>query len=162
MLVGAALCGGRSYALLERFFRQTVKFATGKDESLYSAMERALDAAGEMENAPVAVTTFEGTRENPALRGSFQNICAENFTPVHFMHSVMNGMAQELFAMYRGFLQAGGRKPSQMIGSGNGLRKNRHLQKAFERVFSCPMTLSRFEEEAACGAARWAGICQTD
>ena len=160
LLVGAALCGGRSYALLERFFRQTVQLTTGKSESQYSAMERALDAAGEISDAPIAVTTFQGTRENPALRGSFQNISTENFTPVHFMHSVMNGMAQELFAMYRGFLQAGGRKPSQMIGSGNGLRENRHLQKAFERVFSCPMALSRYEEEAACGAARWAGICQ--
>lgn len=65
------------------------------------------------------------------------------------MHSVMNGMAQELFAMYQGFLDAGGAKPEAMIGSGNGLRKNRHLQRAFERVFSCPMTLSRCEEEAA-------------
>lgn len=162
LLVGAALCGGRSYALLERFFRQTVKFATGKDEGLYAAMERALDAAGEIDNAPEAVTTFAGTREDASVRGSFRQIGAENFTPVHFMHSVMNGMAQELFAMYRGFLHAGGKKPSQMVGSGNGLRKNRHLQIAFERVFSCPMTLSRYEEEAACGAARWAGICQTD
>lgn len=160
LLVGAALCGGRSYALLERFFRQTVQLATGKSESLYEAMERALDAAGEISDAPEAVTTFQGTREDPALRGSFQNISAENFTPVHFLHSVMNGMAQELYGMYRGFLDAGGRKPSQMIGSGNGLRKNRHLQKAFERVFSCPMELSRYEEEAACGAARWAEICQ--
>ena len=161
LLVGAALCGGRSYALLERFFRQTVTLATGKDESLYAAMERALDAAGEIENAPAAVTSFAGTREDASVRGSFQNISAENFTPVHFMHSVMNGMAQELFAMYRGFLRAGGKEPSQMVGSGNGLRKNRHLQRAFERVFSCPMTLSRYEEEAACGAARWAAACQT-
>ena len=161
VLVGAALCGGRSYALLENFFRQTVRLATGKDESVYCAMEQALDAAGEVSDAPEAVTTFQGTREDPALRGSFRNISAENFTPVHFMHSVMNGMAQELYGMYRGYLDAGGRKPSMMVGSGNGLRKNRHLQKAFEHVFSCPMTLSRFEEEAACGAARWAEICQT-
>lgn len=162
LLVGAALCGGRSYALLERFFRQTVQLAAGKTDSLYDAMERALDAAGEISDAPEAVTTFQGTRENPALRGSFQHISAENFTPVHLMHSVMNGMAQELYGMYRGFLDAGGKKPAQMIGSGNGLRKNRHLQKAFERVFSCPMTLSRCEEEAACGAARWALACRAD
>ena len=162
LLVGAALCGGRSYALLERFFRQTVQLAAGKTDSLYDAMERALDAAGEISDAPEAVTTFQGTRENPALRGSFQHISAENFTPVHLMHSVMNGMAQELYGMYRGFLDAGGKKPAQMIGSGNGLRKNRHLQRAFERVFSCPMALSKYEEEAACGAARWALACRAD
>ena len=162
LLVGAALCGGRSYALLENFFRQTVKLAAGPDISLYGAMERALDEAGEITDAPEAATLFQGTRENPALRGSFREISCENFTPVHFMHSVMNGMAQELFAMYQGFLDAGGAKPEAMIGSGNGLRKNRHLQRAFERVFSCPMTLSRCEEEAACGAARWALACRAD
>ena len=125
-------------------------------------MERALDEAGEITDAPEATTLFQGTRENPALRGSFREISCENFTPVHFMHSVMNGMAQELFAMYQGFLDAGGAKPEAMIGSGNGLRKNRHLQRAFERVFSCPMTLSHCEEEAACGAARWALACRAD
>ena len=162
LLAGAALCGGRSYALLENFFRQTLRLAGGPDISLYGAMERALDEAGEITDAPEATTLFQGTRENPALRGSFREISCENFTPVHFMHSVMNGMAQELFAMYQGFLDAGGAKPEAMIGSGNGLRKNRHLQKAFERVFSCPMTLSRCEEEAACGAARWALACRAD
>ena len=162
LLVGAALCGGRSYALLENFFRQTLRLAGGPDISLYGAMERALDEAGEITDAPEATTLFQGTRENPALRGSFREISCENFTPVHFMHSVMNGMAQELFAMYQSFLDAGGAKPEAMIGSGNGLRKNRHLQKAFERVFSCPMTLSRCEEEAACGAARWALACRAD
>lgn len=160
--MGAALCGGRSYALLENFFRQTLRLAGGPDISLYGAMERALDEAGEITDVPEATTLFQGTRENPALRGSFREISCENFTPVHFMHSVMNGMAQELFAMYQGFLDAGGAKPEAMIGSGNGLRKNRHLQRAFERVFSCPMTLSRCEEEAACGAARWALACRAD
>ena len=156
LLVGASLCGGRSYALLENFFRQTVKMATGRDESLYAAMDRALAEAGDVENAPSAVTTFQGTRQNPDLRGSISGIGMDNFTPVHFMHGIMDGMARELYELYRGYLEAGGTPPKGIIGSGNGLRKNPHLCRKFEEVFGCAMTLSSNEEEAACGAAMYA------
>ena len=76
--------------------------------------------------------------------------------PVHLMHSFMNGMAQELYGMYRSFLDAGGTAPKKIIGSGNGLRKNVHLCRAFEAVFGCPLILSSCEEEAAAGAAMYA------
>lgn len=72
------------------------------------------------------------------------------------MHSFMNGMAQELYGMYRSFLDAGGTAPKKIIGSGNGLRKNVHLCRAFEAVFGCPLILSSCEEEAAAGAAMYA------
>ncbi|MDD5863841.1 MAG: FGGY family carbohydrate kinase [Firmicutes bacterium] len=153
LLVGASLCGGRSYALLENFFRQTVKMVTGSDESVYDAMTRALDAAGTLDNCPHAVTTFQGTRRDPSLRGSITGIGIDNFTPVHFMHSIMDAMAQELYDLYRGYLEKGGKAPEMLIGSGNGLRKNPHLCRTFARVFGCPLTLSPCEEEAACGAA---------
>ena len=74
----------------------------------------------------------------------------------HAMHSFMNGMAQELYGMYRSFLDAGGTAPKKIIGSGNGLRKNVHLCRAFESVFGCPLILSSCEEEAAAGAAMYA------
>lgn len=158
LLVGASLCGGRSYALLENFFRQTVKMVTGTEESAYSAMEQALNEAGPMENIPVTVTTFQGTRKNPNLRGSISGIDTENFTPVHLMHSVMRGMAEELYGMYREYLDQGGRPCETMIGSGNGLRRNRYLCRVFEEVFGCRLILSEWEEEAACGAAVYAGM----
>ncbi|MGM9589348.1 MAG: sedoheptulokinase [Faecousia sp.] len=156
LLVGASLCGGRSYALLEAFFRQTVKMVTGRDESLYAAMDRALAEAGHVENVPLAVTAFQGTRQNPDLRGSISGIGMDNFTPVHFIHSIMDGMARELYEMYCGYLEAGGTPPKGIIGSGNGLRKNPHLCRRFETVFGCALTLSPNEEEAACGAAIYA------
>ena len=68
----------------------------------------------------------------------------------------MEGMARELQQMYVSFLEAGGKRPVQMIGSGNGLRKNPWLQKVFEQVFQCPMTCSVYQEEAALGAALYA------
>lgn len=156
LLVGASLCGGRSYALLESFFRQTVKMVTGSEQSAYAAMNHALEEAGNVENAPCTTTTFQGTRQDASLRGSISGIGIDNFTPVHLMHSFMNGMAQELYGMYRSFLDAGGTAPETIIGSGNGLRKNVHLCRTFEAVFGCPLILSSCEEEAACGAAMYA------
>lgn len=156
LLVGASLCGGRSYALLESFFRQTVKMVTGSEQSAYAAMNQALAEAGNVENVPCTTTTFQGTRQDPNLRGSISGIGIDNLTPVHLMHSFMNGMAQELYGMYRSFLDAGGAAPRTIIGSGNGLRKNIHLCRAFEAVFGCPLILSSCEEEAATGAAMYA------
>ena len=156
LLVGDSLCGGRSYALLESFFRQTVKMVTGSEQSAYAAMSQALEEAGNVENAPCTTTTFQGTRQDASLQGSISGIGIDNFTPVHLMHSFMNGMAQELYGMYRSFLDAGGTAPETIIGSGNGLRKNDHLCRTFERVFGCPLILSSCEEEAATGAAMYA------
>lgn len=157
LLVGASLCGGRSYALLERFFRETVKMVIGQNLDAYSAMTRLLEETPCPEDIPVAITTFQGTRKNPEQRGAFSQLSADNFTPVHIMYSVMRGMAEELFDLYRGYLKKGGSSPAVMIGSGNGLRRNHHLCSVFEEIFGCRMVLSENDEEAACGAAIYAG-----
>ncbi len=156
LMVGASLCGGRSYALLEDFFRQTVKMVTGEEISAYDAMARMLEGTEKPTNLPQTVTTFQGTRRDPSQRGSISSLTAENFTPLHLTWSVMEGMAQELYGMFRSFLALGGRRPACMIGSGNGLRRNPWLCRVFEDVFQCPLTLSLNDEEAACGAALYA------
>lgn len=156
LLVGASLCGGRSYAMLEAFFRETVKMVTGTDCSAYEAMANALEQAGTLSDYPNAVTLFQGTRQDPALRGSICNIGTDNFTPVHLIHSIMHGMADELYAMYRGYLDHGGKAATAMIGSGNGLRQNPHLCRIFSDTFGIPLILSQNNEEAACGAAIYA------
>ena len=156
LLVGASLCGGRAYALLENFFRQTVKMVTGTDDSVYDAMAQMLDTADTISDPPTVSTLFQGTRKDPSLRGSITGLSTENFTPLHLIQGVMQGMADELFDIYRGYLDLGGQRPAAMIGSGNGLRKNPHLCRIMEKAFSCPMILSENNEEAACGAAIYA------
>lgn len=156
LLVGASLCGGRSYALLEQFFRETVKLVTGQDICAYDAMAKALDTAGDVQDAPRASTLFQGTRKDPSRQASIEGIRSDNFTPVHFMHSILQGMADELYEMYQRCQAQGGSAPSVMIGSGNGLRKNPHLCKILEKTFGCPLVLSEYQEEAACGAAIYA------
>lgn len=156
LLVGASLCGGRSYALLETFFRDTVKMVTGRDVSAYDAMAKAMEASPDLSTSIKFTTLFQGTRKDPTLRGSIQNIGADNFTPAHFIHGVMQGMADELYTMYDGYLTLGGKPPVSMVGSGNGLRKNPHLCRIFETTFGVPLLLSQNDEEAACGAAIYA------
>jgi len=156
LLVGSSLCGGRSYALLETFFRETAKLVTGMEISAYEAMNLALDSAEGVTDFPRVTTLFQGTRKDPSLRGSITGLSPENFTPVHLILGFLEGMARELQEMYQGYLDKGGPVPAAMIASGNGLRKNRHLRRVFEETFGCSLTLSENQEEAACGAAIYA------
>lgn len=153
LLTGASLCGGRSFAMLETFFRQTVQMVTGREETAYPGMMALLASMPQPEDLPLAQTTFQGTRRDPSLRGSFTQICQNNFTPLHLMYSVMHGMARELYQMYAGYLEKGGTAPQSILGSGNGLRRNPQLQKIIESTFSGHLELSQSTEEAACGAA---------
>ena len=156
LLVGSSLCGGRSYALLEAFFRETVKMVTGQEICAYDAMAAAMDASHTLSDIPKTSTLFQGTRNAPRKRASIQNLNTDNFTPRHLIRSIMQGMADELHIMYESYLNAGGQVPAVLIGSGNGLRKNPHLCRIFEEAFGLPLVLSKNEEEAACGAAIYA------
>lgn len=153
LLVGSSLCGGRAYAILEHFLRSYVKEAGAEDGPQYGVMER-LAEKGMREQAGVKVcTTFKGTRVNPEQRGSITDITEDNFTPQALVYGVLEGMARELCDMYGLIRRGTGIRAENMVGSGNGLRKNPVLQEIFRRMFEAEFTLSACEEEAACGAA---------
>ena len=152
LLAGSSLCGGRAYALLEHFFRSYAEAAgiTGVDH--YSVMGKILDEKNDGEKLKVN-TTFSGTREKPEKSGSIKNIGTENFTPKALIGGVLEGMAEELYKMYRKIEKGlAGPKP-RMVASGNGIRKNRHLQEVMSEKFGMGLELAKREEEAAYGAA---------
>ena len=156
LLVGASLCGGRAYALLEAFFREVAQAITGNAVgSCYEAMERLLSAAEKPADLPALSPLFQGTRLAPELRGSITGLSPDNFTPRHLIWAMLEGMAGELHEMYARYLQAGGTSV-ELIGSGNGLRKNIHLQNCFSQLFGQPLRMSNCMEEAATGAALFA------
>lgn len=158
LLVGASLCGGRAYALLESFFRSAAEAMTGTaPDNCYDAMARLL-AQGKPADLPRLMPLFQGTRADPSLRGSITGLSTENFTPRHLLWAMLEGMAEELAGMYRSYLASCGTN-APLIGSGNGLRKNPFLQRCFTEAFGCPLTLSDCTEEAACGAALFARMC---
>ena len=98
-------------------------------------------------------TTFQGTRMHPDMRGSIEGISEENFTPAALINGVLRGMARELYHMYREISEQIKLEAPVLAASGNGIRKNPWLQKAFEEVFEKKLALSPYIEEAACGAA---------
>lgn len=159
LLVGASLCGGRAYALLEQFFREVVEAMTGQaPDSCYAAMDSLLSSEETPLPLPTVVPLFRGTRLDPTLRAEITGLSAENFTPAALTRAMLAGMTQELYEMYLRYLAAGG-APARLIGSGNGLRKNAHLQRCFAARFAQPLEMSSCREEAATGAALFAAQC---
>jgi len=148
--VGSSLCGGRAFALLEEFLRNTASFVTGEVcISGYSAIDNYLANNSQPEDPLIVSTRFAGTRDNPEERGSVENLGLDNFTPQHLIWGVLNGMVEELQAMYRA---AGEQNHSLLIASGNGLRKNKALQKLFTESFGIELKIPVHSEEAAFGA----------
>ena len=60
---------------------------------------------------------------------------------------------KELYDKYRTAPAPVREKKDLLVLSGNGMRRNRHLQRMAGQVFGMETRLSRREEEAACGAA---------
>ena len=152
ILVGSSLCGGRAYAILEKFFRAYAAAAGAKDISQYEIMAK-LAARIPSEDPMEVQTTFNGTRVNPELRGSITNLTEDNFTPEGLIRGVLTGMAKELHDMFESIHKGTGIEARKLVASGNGVRKNAVLQQIFEEMFGADLKLARYEEEAACGAA---------
>ena len=152
LLAGSSLCGGRAYAVLEKFFRLYAEAAGMEDRAQYEIMDKILRTVQGEDKLQVR-TTFQGTRTDPGRLGSIEGIREENFTPAALIRGVLEGMAQELYDMYCEMKPWINTETTVMTASGNGFRKNRHLLEAFEKVFHKKPVLSPYQEEAACGAA---------
>jgi len=155
LLVGASLCGGRAYALLDQFFCSVAEAVSGiRPEHCYDEMARLVEAE-RMEDAPLVSPLFQGSRRNPSARASISGLSIDNFTPGNFVKGFCNGMAEELYGMYRSFSASA---PSAVYGAGNAIRLNKTLRESVEKSFGACLRLSPYKEEAACGAAIFASI----
>ena len=158
LLVGASLCGGRAYALLEKFYRSIAEACCGNSDSYYDIMHKLLEAGSKPLDLPKIRPLFQGTRSDPDLRASITNLSENNFTPTHITWAMLEGMAKELHDMYENYRVKAENKGKKLVGSGNGLRKNLHLQKIVSEQFDMPLVMSACEEEAAVGAALYAAM----
>ena len=156
ILVGASLCGGRAYAMLEQFYRE----AAGTEERMYSRMQKQAEEFIEKygkEAAWKVDTAFSGTRSDPLRRGMITEIGVENFHPGALTVGVISGILGELHEQYEQMCQLTGKKATCLVGSGNGIRRNPLMRKLAEEMFGMPMDVPAYEEEAAYGAALSAG-----
>ncbi len=151
LIVGSALCGGRAYSVLKNFYAEIFGYADDIEENkVYEYMNKMLE---KVDTSTLKVDTrFAGTRKNPEACGSISGITTENFNPSQLTLGVLQGMASELFDMYK---QMDSERVG-IVGSGNGIRKNAALVAAFEKMFNSTMKVPKHLEEAAFGAALFA------
>jgi sedoheptulokinase len=153
IVVGASLCGGWAYAYVCRFFRQVAEAMTGLEVGEDEAYERLNTLAT---NAPpgagglIADTRYKGTRQSPNLRGSFTGVDAQNLTPPNVARATLEGMVEELAGAAR---RIGLDGITEIVASGNAVRKNALLQEIITAQFGRTCTISKSREEAALGAA---------
>lgn len=146
LVVGCSLCGGRAFALLERFFASVVELATGeKPTSLYKQIDKMLET--KTSTAMTADSRFCGTRANPNIRGGYYNVSEDNFTAGDMAVATLYAIANELHSMYSGEASC------EIVCSGNGIRKNSALQKVVSEVFNAEIKIPLHVEEASYGVA---------
>ncbi len=148
ILVGCSLCGGRAFAALADFFSSVYEMVSGeRPNNIYKAMDALLEkGCGE---ELLVSTKLCGTRDEPEIRGSVQNLGIDNFTPLALMNGFLGGMVSEITDMIAPL----GCKVDSLVGSGNGLRKNKPLQSRFSKALGAKMQIPQNREEAAFGAA---------
>lgn len=158
--VGAALCGGTAYAALERCLRRTCQVFAGYDgPPLYAAMERLAAAALPAGAGRLAVDTrLLGSRDEPQRRGAITGVSLDNFTPEQLILGFLQGITDELGALYARLPEAERARRRYLVGCGNGLRLNPTLCRLLAERFGLPLSIPVHAEEAAFGAALCAGV----
>ncbi|MDO8684052.1 MAG: FGGY family carbohydrate kinase [Armatimonadota bacterium] len=159
LLVGASLCGGRAYQILESFFASIGQdlFGILYKAALYDLMNKLAAHADDDCGGLAASTLFEGTRVDPARRGCIGNIDSKNFTVANLTRAVIIGMVEELAAFYEVARQAGA-APKYLAGSGNAIRRNAVVRQEIEKRVGMPLQMPPHPEEAAVGAALAGGV----
>lgn len=158
ILVGATLCGGSSFAMLKNFFADTLTFFLEKegkeaidDLNLFQKMT-TIPFQARVDEDLIVETLFDGTRLQPEKRGEITNISLSNLTPENVILGFLKGISEALYNFYQLIPESLKNDKTLLIGSGNGIKKNPLLCKAFEERFQHSMHLSAIQEEAAFGA----------
>lgn len=161
--VGAGICGGRTYAWLEEFYRRVVSSFTGETPpsgQFYERMNQLAAEAlsGESRTGLRCRPTLSGTRVDPDLRGSLEGIDLTNFTPANLTCAVLAGIIDELLGFYQAGPSALRSTHRVVIGSGNAIRRNRVLAEILAKRLGLPVRTPVHLEEAAYGAALLASV----
>lgn len=156
LLLGAGLCGGTSFRMLNDFFRDVCAQcgATVSRDEMFGCMMTAANEAREAEQGTEMLsvqTLFRGTRANPSLRGSIDGITMTNLTMGTLVLGFYRGVLTELYEAY----QKMDADPAQgrLLLCGNALRNNPLLRSLCAELFGREACLTDRKEETATGAA---------
>lgn len=157
LYVGASLNGGKVYERLAVFFEEVCERFTGVRTDAYEVMGRL--AAEKKDTSLRAVPALYGSRRVGKMQSEtgIYGLSSENFHPEDLIRSFTTGMARELYTLYCDFPETVREGKTEIVASGNGIRKNKLLKEDVENVFGLPVTFTDKEEEAAAGVALYAG-----
>ena len=155
LLVGADTCGGGSYALLHDFFLEVgrVFFGIKSEKSLYDEMMRQASKVPFGSDGLRCKPFFGGSRLDPSRRAAWLGLNRFNFTPAHITRSLLEGIAYHFKMLYDNMISEGVPAREILVGSGNGIRRNKLLAEILSKVFNMPLNIPVKAEEAALGAA---------
>lgn len=153
ILVGAPLCGGRSFALLHKFFTECAEIFGGNKDDVYKNMDKIAEISPD-EHSLTVDARFCGTRKNPDIKGAISDITESNFNPAELTRGFLYGMANELYTLFEDFEIKG----SVLVSSGNAVRKSAVLRHYLEDLFGMKLYVPAHTEEASFGAAVFASV----
>jgi sedoheptulokinase len=154
ILVGAALSGGQSLAVLEKFFNSVLQLSKGNMSSFANFYEviNAIDYRKDDDDAVVVKTLFNGSRVDPLTRGSISNISSVNFTAAELIVGFMKGICKEVLEFYNAMPNELKINKKVLTGSGNAIKKNDLVCKILNNTFNLEVVKSKYDEDAAFGA----------
>ncbi len=158
LLVGASLTGGKALELLAKLVGEIAYRLTGEQlENPYALLEVDLEA---LKPPYLEVDTrFAGSRSSAGAKaGAVRNITPDNFTLEHLAYGFAQGVVTELHTFWSSGFTAAGLTAgvTNLIGSGNALRRSALVRERVKETFGLPLTLTPHQEEGAVGAALYA------
>ena len=158
LLVGASLTGGKALEMLAKLVDEIAYKLTG--EHLGDPYKLLEVNPGKLKPPCLEVDTrFAGSRSSTGAKaGAIGNITTDNFTLEHLTYGFTQGVVTELHTFWsEGFTAAGVTAgTTNVIGSGNALRRSALVRELVQETFALPLTLTSHQEEGAVGAAIYA------
>ncbi len=153
--VGATLCAGKTYEVLQRLFREILSLDASRpapeDEAVFRLMAAA--AAAAPSPSPLRVdAAVNGTRADPARRGSIADISLDNLTAGNLVRGTVEGIVRELVDFRSGREEVFGGL-SAIVAAGSAVRKNALFREELERQFGLEIRVPPMDGAAAFGAA---------
>lgn len=157
--VGATLCAGKAYEVLQKFLKEVLEaggLSVEDDEAVFKMMARSAQAA--TIPSPLEVdTAFNGSRTDAHRRGSIRGITLDNLTVGNMVRGTVEGIIREIEEFRRGAAPIF-RNLKTLVATGSAVRKNPLFSQELERQFNLELQIPQIDGGAALGAALIAAV----
>lgn len=149
--VAFSLAGGEAFQILADFYKDVLRSTGIRSKVLIYDILDKLEYT-ECDKHIKCEPYFLGKRGEPDAKAGFSGITKENFTLSSMTFAVLDGMAEELFSFYRTLPEIVREEKHDLIATGNGICRNKNLQRIVEEKYQRPLILRESGEGSALGA----------